>query len=62
MPTYALGMTGSLLLKARNKHLALPQAVISVVMYAGHCSKQVSSSCIYICVCMQLSMHQLQNP
>ena len=55
VPTHALGMTGSLLLKARNKHLALPQAVISVVMYAGHCSKQVSSSCInyiYMCVCV----------
>lgn len=40
---FAVGMAGSLLLKYRNQFLALPQAVISVVMYAGHCSKQVSS-------------------
>ncbi len=39
---YAVGMSASLLLKSRNKHLALGQAVISVAMYAGHCSKHVS--------------------
>ena len=36
-----LGMTACVLLKHRNKHMALTQALISVVMYAGHCSKQV---------------------
>ena len=38
---YAIGMNASLLLKHRSKHLCLSQAVILIVMYAGHCSKQV---------------------
>lgn len=42
VPNYAVGMSASVLLKNRNKNLSLVQAVVSVVMYAGHCSKQVS--------------------
>lgn len=38
----AVGVNASILLKTRNKDIALFQAVVSVVMYAGHCSKQVS--------------------
>ena len=34
-------MSASLLLKSRNKHLGLVQGVISLLMYAGHSSKQV---------------------
>lgn len=38
----AIGMTSAVLLKHRSRCLCLPQAVISVVLYAGHCSKQVN--------------------
>ena len=41
VPHHALGMTACVLLKHRNKHMALTQALVSVLMYAGHCSKQV---------------------
>ena len=37
----ALGITAAVLLKCRNKFLSQAQAVISVLLYAGHCSKQV---------------------
>ena len=36
-----IGFTASVLLKNYCTHLALPQAVISVILYSGHCSKQV---------------------
>ena len=42
MPQYAVCICASVLLKNRNKNLTLIQAIISIVMYAGHCSKQVS--------------------
>lgn len=41
VPYHALGMTACVLLKHRNKHMSLTQALVSVLMYAGHCSKQV---------------------
>ncbi len=41
-PTMILSMAASVLLKARNKCLCLPQ---SVVLYAGHYSKMVSFCC-----------------
>lgn len=37
----ALGITAAVLLKCRNKFLSQAQAVVSVLLYAGHCSKQV---------------------
>ena len=37
-----VGMAAAALLKGRNKHLSLPQGVVSTVLYAGHCSKMVS--------------------
>ena len=43
VPRYAVGACVSVLLKNRNKNLALVQAVTSIVMYAGHCAKQVNS-------------------
>ena len=42
LPQFTVGIIAGVLLKHRNKHLCLPQALISVVMYAGHCSKEVS--------------------
>ena len=39
------GMAAAVLLKGRNKHLCLPQGVISTIMYAGHSSKMVSTGC-----------------
>ncbi len=42
-----LGMAASVLLKARNKFLCLPQAVVSVLLYAGHCSKMVRAMHCY---------------
>lgn len=36
-----MGMATALLLKAFNKHMCSPQAVISVILYSGHASKQV---------------------
>lgn len=41
IPKSAIGIAASVLLKHRNRQLAFIQAVISIVMYAGHCSKQV---------------------
>ena len=37
----------SILLKARNNDLCSLQAVISIIMYAGHCSKQVCQYTVY---------------
>ena len=37
----SVGMAASLLLKCRNKFMTLAQSVISILLYAGHCSKQV---------------------
>ena len=37
---HSVGMSATMLLKCSNKHLALAQGVISLVMYAGHSSKQ----------------------
>lgn len=47
-----VGMSACLLLKSRNKHLGLVQGVISLVMYAGHSSKQVGNChhCEVVCV------------
>lgn len=49
-------MSPSLLLKIRNKHLGLVQGVISLVMYAGHSSKQVEIVTCHllrvVCVCV----------
>ena len=39
-----IGMAASLLLYGRNPQLCLPQALNSVVLYAGHCAKVVSVS------------------
>ena len=39
-----VGMSACMLLKSRNKDLGLVQGVISLVMYAGHSSKQVGKS------------------
>lgn len=36
------GMAATVLLKGRNKHICLTQSVLSVLLYAGHCSKMVS--------------------
>lgn len=44
VPKSAVGICASVLLKHRNRQLAFVQAVISIVMYAGHCSKQVCCS------------------
>lgn len=38
----AICVAAALILKSRNKFLSQIQAVISVLLYAGHCSKQVS--------------------
>ena len=58
---FALGMNASILLKHRNKHLALAQAVTSVIMYSGHGSKQVSS-CRYMSMrtCRHKSIFAMQ--
>lgn len=37
-----VGITASILLKNFCTHLALPQAIVSVILYSGHCSKQVN--------------------
>ncbi len=37
----SVGMAASVLLKAQNKFLCLPQAAVSILLYAGHCSKLV---------------------
>lgn len=42
---YAVGVNASVLLKTRNKNIALFQAVLSIIMYSGHCSKQVCFTC-----------------
>lgn len=34
-------IVASILLKNFCKHLALPQAVVSIILYSGHCSNQV---------------------
>ena len=44
----AIGIAAAVMLKARNRFFSFPQAVTSVLLYAGHCSKQVSVS---KCVC-----------
>ena len=36
------GIAAVVLLKGRNRHICLPQGVISTIMYAGHSSKMVS--------------------
>ena len=46
----SVGMCASLLLKSRNKHLGLVQGVISLLMYAGHSSKQVCLCHSGVCV------------
>lgn len=35
-------IAAALLLKGRNKTMCSPQAIISILLYAGHCSKMVS--------------------
>ena len=40
---YGLAATIAVLLKSRNKCMSLLQGVISVLLYMGHCSKQVSN-------------------
>lgn len=42
-------MAAALLLKERNKTLCSPQAIISIILYAGHCSKMVRN-------CMRMLM------
>lgn len=59
VPRYAVGVCASVLLKNRNRNLALIQAMISVVMYAGHCSKQVCELPIYS-LKNDMYMHVLQ--
>ena len=36
-----VGMAASMLLHGRNSQLCIPQAVNSVILYTGHCSKMV---------------------
>ena len=36
----AIGTGAAVMLKSRNKFLSQPETVISVLLYAGHCSKQ----------------------
>ena len=59
-------MAAALLLKARNKNMCLVQSFVSVLLYAGHCSKLVSHNCdasIYIhvyqvqCMCILTSVN-----
>lgn len=38
---FAVGVNASSILKMKNKDMGLFQGVVSLVMYAGHCSKQV---------------------
>lgn len=45
----AIGIVASTILKLRNRKLSQPQAVISTLLYGGHCSKQVSKhACTYV--------------
>ena len=39
--TSSVGIAASIMLKCRNKFLSQAQSVLSVLLYAGHCSKQV---------------------
>ena len=49
----SVGIAASVLLKCRNKFLCQIQSVISVLLYAGHCSKQVCK-CVY---CTKIYMY-----
>ena len=42
---FGLGTSLSVILKHRNKFLGLLQGIVSVILYVGHCSKQVNSYC-----------------
>ena len=45
----AIGIVASTILKLRNRKLSQPQAVISTLLYGGHCSKQVSKfPCMHV--------------
>lgn len=46
-----IGMCFALLLKHRNPKLNLVQKIISLILYAGHCSKQVAMLCVTL-ICM----------
>jgi hypothetical protein len=49
VPRHCLGMTACVLLRHRSQHMALAQAAVSLVLYAGHCSKQVSNYNTTLC-------------
>ena len=43
----AIGIAASVMLRCRSKFLSQAQGVISVLLYAGHCSKQVCVSLVF---------------